>query len=59
MKGKMNTLMKIGLLIYVIYSLVDRFIVGIPNIIAIPVMILGLVMIIIGFIKTPKDNTTK
>lgn len=59
MKGKMSSLMKIGVFIYVIYSLVDRFIVGIPNIVAIPVMILGIVMIVIGFIKTPKDNTTK
>lgn len=55
MKGKGSILTKVGLLIYVLYSLVDRFIVRIPDIIAIPIMILGIVMIVAGFIKTPKD----
>lgn len=59
MKGKISVLTTIGILVYVIYSLVDRFIIEIPDIVAIPVMILGIVLILTGIIKTPKDNATK
>lgn len=59
MKGKVSVPTTIGILVYVIYSLVDRFIVAIPDIVAIPVMILGIVLIVAGIVKTPKDNATK
>ena len=56
MKGKLNIFTKLGVLIYVLYSIVDRSIIKISNPIAIPVMILGIIFIIIGFIETPKRN---
>ena len=59
MKGKANGLTAIGALVYAIYSLVDRFIIEIPDIVAIPIMILGIVLIMTGIVKTPKDNATK
>jgi prepilin signal peptidase PulO-like enzyme (type II secretory pathway) len=59
MKGRISVLTTIGILVYVIYSLVDRFIIEIPDSVAIPVMILGIVFILAGIIKTPKDNVTK
>lgn len=55
LKMKINTLIAIGNLIYLIYSLVDRFIVRIPDIVAIPIMIIGIAMIIGGFVKMRKD----
>ena len=59
MKGKVSVLTRIGILVYVIYSWVDRFIIEIPDIVAIPIMILGIVLIMTGIVKTPKDNATK
>jgi prepilin signal peptidase PulO-like enzyme (type II secretory pathway) len=59
MKGKASALTAIGSLIYVIYSLVDRFIIEIPDVVAIPIMILGIVLILTGIVKTRKDNATK
>ncbi len=59
MKGKANGLTAIGALVYAIYSLVDRFIVEIPDIVAIPIMILGIILILAGIVKTRKDNATK
>lgn len=56
MKGKLNIFTKLGVLIYVLYSIVDRSIIKISNPIAIPVMILGIIFIIIGFIKVNKIN---
>jgi len=54
MKGKINILTKIGFFIYVAYLLTDKFIVPIPYEIAIPVVILGVALIVIGTIKTYK-----
>lgn len=59
MRKKRNIYTKIGALTFVIYLLVNRFIIEIPSVIGIPIMILGLVMIVVGFINTPKDNTKK
>lgn len=47
MKSGLSILTNIGILIYVVYSLVDRFIIGIPDIIA------------IGNLKTPRDSIIK
>jgi prepilin signal peptidase PulO-like enzyme (type II secretory pathway) len=59
MKGKVSILTLIGVVVYVVYSLVDRFIVEIPDIVAIPAIILGTIFILTGFVKTPRDNATK
>ena len=59
MKRELSILTKIGIIIYVVYSLVDRFIVGIPDIIAIPIMIIGIALMTIGNLKTSRDSTIK
>jgi prepilin signal peptidase PulO-like enzyme (type II secretory pathway) len=59
MKGKISILTMVGVVVYVVYSLVDRFIVEIPDIMAIPVIILGTIFILTGIVKTPKDDATK
>lgn len=55
MNGKVSILTMLGVVVYVVYSLVDRFIVEIPDIVAIPVIILGTILILTGIVKTPKD----
>lgn len=46
----------IGILLYVILSFIDRFIYKIPNTIYIPLSILGIVIIILGFVIDRKKN---
>ena len=53
MKGKVNILTTIGILVYVVYSLVDRFIIEIPDIVAIPIMLLGIIFILTGIVRAP------
>lgn len=55
MKGKMNISTRVGILIYILYSLVDRFIIRIPDIVAIPIMILGILIIGVGSFKRFRD----
>lgn len=59
MKGKVSVLTMIGVLLYVVYSLIDRFIVEIPDIAAIPVIMVGTICILTGIVKTSKDNAIK
>ena len=40
-----------GLIIYVILSLIDKYIFGIPDSIFIPILIIGILMIIYDFMK--------
>ncbi|MFW5647837.1 MAG: hypothetical protein ACOCG5_01990 [Candidatus Alkaliphilus sp. MAG34] len=49
-----NMFIKVGALIYVAYLLINKFIVQIPYVIAIPVLVLGIVLMITGIIKTCK-----
>lgn len=44
-------LVSIGIMIYVILSVVDRFIYEIPDYIYIPIAVIGIIIIIIGFVK--------
>ena len=46
----------IGILLYVIVSLIDRFFYQIPDFIYIPLAILGIVIIIAGFLIDKKKN---
>lgn len=55
MQKKMGIPIVLGLFMIAIYFIVDRFIVELPNLIAIPVMILAIVFILFGFLKSPKD----
>ena len=41
----------VGIIIYIAMSGIDRFVYHIPNIIYIPVAILGIALILIGFFK--------
>ena len=50
MKDK-NILICEGIIIYIAMSGIDRFVYHIPNIIYIPVAILGIALILIGFFK--------
>ena len=40
-----------GILLYVVLSLIDRFFYKIPDYIYIPLAILGIVFVIVGFVK--------
>lgn len=46
----------IGILLYVLLSAIDRFFYKIPDYIYIPIMILGVVIIIVGFIIDKKKK---
>lgn len=48
MKDK-NILTYIGIAIYIVMSGIDRFVYHIPNVIYIPIAILGIVLILLGF----------
>lgn len=50
MKDK-NILIRVGIIIYIAMSGIDRFFYHIPNVIYIPVTILGIALILIGFFK--------
>lgn len=50
MKDK-NILISMGIIIYIVMSGIDRFVYHIPNIMYIPVAILGIALILIGFFK--------
>ena len=56
MKIKGKTLINITLIILVVYLLVDRFIVEIPNILAIPILIFGVVLLFLGWYKQKSNN---
>ena len=46
----------LGILLYIVLSLIDRFFYKIPDYIYIPLMILGIVIIIVGFVIDKKDK---
>lgn len=50
MKDK-SIFISVGIIIYIAMSGIDRFVYHIPNIIYIPVAILGIALILIGFFK--------
>ena len=49
-------MVSLGILLYVVLSLTDRFFYKIPNHIYIPLMVLGIVVIIAGFVIDKKKN---
>ena len=50
MKDK-SIFISVGIIIYIAMSGIDRFVYHIPNIIYIPLAILGITLILIGFFK--------
>ena len=50
----MNRLIQLGILLYAIVSLVDRFFFQLPNIVAIPLYLLAAALILGGFLRVRK-----
>lgn len=50
-------LISVGIVIYIVMSAVDRFIYPIPNIIYIPLAILGITIILIGWYYVKKKDS--
>ena len=46
-----SILISVGIIIYIAMSGIDRFVYHIPNVIYVPVAILGIALILIGFFK--------
>lgn len=55
MKEK-NILITIGIAIYAILAVVDKFICHISNVVYIPIASVGIILILIGFIKDRKKH---
>lgn len=55
MKNK-NTLILIGIAIYIIMSGIDRFVLSIPNTVYIPIAIVGIALILVGFFVDKKKS---
>lgn len=55
MKDK-NILISMGIIIYIVMSGIDRFVYHIPNVMYIPVAILGIALILIGFSRINLNN---
>lgn len=45
-----------GMLIYLVVSIIDRFVLEIADYIYIPIMIVGIILIIIGIIKNKRNK---
>lgn len=52
----MNKLIMIGLIIEVVYIIINRFIVKIPTKIAIPVLMAGIACLVIGFVQMKQSG---
>lgn len=47
----MNKFIMIGLIMEVVYFILNRFVVKIPSKIAIPVLVIGMACLIVGFVQ--------
>ena len=47
----MNIFVIVGLLINAVYIIVNRFVVTVPNKVAIPILVVGIACIVIGFVQ--------
>ncbi len=56
MKKRISPMLGIGLLIYVAYTIIDRFIIRISDWLAIPLLLVGIVLIIAGGLKTKEEK---
>lgn len=50
-----NLLIKLGIVIYILLSSIDRFVAEIPNYLYLPIAIIGIAMILVGMIKNRKQ----
>lgn len=53
---KKNRLISLGIIIYIFLSEIDRFVYKIPNYLYIPIAIVGIALILIGFIKDKNEE---
>jgi hypothetical protein len=56
MKKTISPLLGIGLLIFVVNTIVERFITPISDWIVIPMLVVAIVLIIVGGLKTKEKN---
>ena len=52
----MNKLILIGLIIEVVYVILNRFVVKIPSKIAIPILVAGIVCLVVGFVQMKQSG---
>lgn len=53
---KINILMSVGISVGIILTGIDKFVYNIPNVVYIPIAILGVLMILIGYFKDITKN---
>jgi hypothetical protein len=53
---KMNILTKIALIVYVLISMINRFVVYIPDYIYLPILVVALILCFIGIYKEYKKG---
>ena len=46
-----NIFISFGIVIYIVMSGIDKFVYRLPNMVYIPIAILGIILILIGFLK--------
>lgn len=51
MKMSVSPLLAIGLVLFVIYAVIDRTIVEVPSPVAIPMLVVGVVLIVLGGLR--------
>lgn len=52
MKEKYNILGTIGVLLYVVYTLFNRFVRPVPDIIGIPLILIAIALVVVSVVKT-------
>lgn len=52
MKEKYNILGTIGVLLYVVYTLFNRFVRTVPDIIGIPLILIAIALVVVSVVKT-------
>lgn len=59
MRNSFRLLTFVGLLVIAGFFLTERFLVEIPDLIAIPVMLIGIALVIVGSLKGPGKQPAK
>ncbi len=59
MKKEPSLFPSIAILIYVLTSLVDRFILKMPDYVYISIMVIAILMMVIGIVQNKKSKDTK
>jgi Flp pilus assembly protein protease CpaA len=56
MKRTISPLLGIGLLLFAVYTITDRFVTPISNWLAIPLLVIAIVLIMVGGLKSKEKN---